>query len=433
MVDDAPLETVRRTKAVAIKVLDVKDRRALSEGMLPQEAAKSEGWLKSDLVSGFWRKSDQGSRKSSPSELSVKSRRNIDRFKTVFHGVDWFKSRNTDDSDQETEVTDDNESSTYTAALYNKLSSMFDGFKGMMYTNWKITRTFGTNTASAISSMANGVPNISQRFSWNMESFLRSNSASERFIAFIPSFSSQKSGYTFSDAFIPNHGTFVDCFALFIEDPPKEQKSPDPVDAQSVIDVGNNLRCEIVSKASQRVLSEHGPYQCVFEENINTETEAKPLKEFIEDMPVHNGRLRFFQAIKSLRKPSDKNIDNQDVPSQSMGSKDHVESMSHYSPTSYIKNRVAMFSEYLSKRSEEAPGPKTLRSYFANLRSRRGNEESEDNDESKFDDNAHYRMQEHTMIHTGHWDEFQYDNIEIVLRDDNNDSVIQLPYGCAVM
>ncbi|GFE53413.1 hypothetical protein BaOVIS_008170 [Babesia ovis] len=428
---------VRRANSdiISFTNTDADGRRRLLPSLLPGKTArKSDGWLRSDIVSSLWRRSEQASDSVSSGDIALRTKKGADRLKAAFNGAYWFKSKNVESlelsDDEDSSPTEEREYTAYTTVLYNKLSSMFDGFKGMMYSNWHLTRTIGNSSSGGFSISSNGVSAITQKFHYTMDSLLGRTGSSERFVAFIPTFSSGKSGFNFSNTFIPDHDHFVDCFALFIEGTSNEDvQTPTLQRTESIVDVSDNLRCEIVHKESQQVISKHGPYQCVYEEEIDSETQDKPLKEFIEEMPVNNGRLRFFQAIRSLRKQYDKSPDTLESRSTNGDSTDAQESGSS-TATSYFRNRLAMLSDYLSKRSEESRASNSLRSYFTSLKPKR---QEENEDVSCYGDSADYRMKEHTRIHTSHWDEFQYDNIEIVLRDSDDNSIIQLPYGCAVM
>ncbi|KAK1933060.1 hypothetical protein X943_002010 [Babesia divergens] len=359
-----------------------------------------------------------------------------------------FDFKGSSDSEEHTPLCD-----TYSTALYKKLSSVLDGFKGLMFSNWQLRNVIVDE--SSVSQQPDTVEDtvllsLTERLCYTMDNLFRGAPTMERLVAFIPTFSPPKPGFNLADAFVPEHENFVDCFALFIQDN-KSQGTPNSSNDTGSIPVdciGDNLRCEIVNKVSKRVISESGPYHCVFEENIDSETPNEALLGFMGDLAFSSGRLRFFQAIKSLgkyketlsrritRSSRDPGTEDQESTSR-MGSTTFA---NFQSPGSFLKSRLNLFSDYLSRTSDDTPSSphserttrlgsisgRMIRSYFSCAQSKEAQETPD------LDDNARHRMEEHILVHTDHWDEFQYDNIEIVLRDDN-DSVVKLPYSCAVM
>ncbi|KAK1444415.1 hypothetical protein BgAZ_103210 [Babesia gibsoni] len=344
---------------------------------------------------------------------------------------------------------------THMNSLYKKLSTMFDDFKGFMFSNCQLQRSlmYKAPEASemAVATSSNGV-SIAQRLCVTMDNLLRASPTMERFVAFFPSFTMQMPDFNMSRAFVPDNEHFLDCFALFIQDAkPMEESDPDIQEAYATMsEMGDNLTCEIVSKLSNKVISESGPYQCVFEEDIDSGTSNDTFRDLLNNMFVKSGRLRFFQAMKSLGKYKETisrkmSRYRQDVENDLSSTSSSHSSMSqgYQNPGSFFRSRLGMVSGYLGRKSEESifstqsehtaqsniGSSGSLRSYLSGLRMKRN---YEFNENSKLDENAQYRLQEHVMLHTAHWDEFQYDNIEIVIRDDNN-SVLKLPYSCAVM
>ncbi|GIX61494.1 bifunctional (p)ppGpp synthetase/guanosine-3',5'-bis(diphosphate) 3'-pyrophosphohydrolase [Babesia caballi] len=305
------------------------------------------------------------------------------------------------------------EPETYTSALYNKLSTMLTDFKGLIYSN----RMVSAATAE-----------VSQR---------RSN-ATDRFIAFIPNFTFPRPGFELSDAFMPEHDNFTDCFALFIENPLPR----DAVDAPRISDgtamdrMDSTLTCEVVRRLSKEILSESGPYQCVFEEEVDEGTPPCGVRKIMNDLKITSGRLRVFQNMRSLaklRERRDVASGSADTPAGPPRCRAEGEDRKWHVGECF-KHRLAALNEYLSRRSEGSPAAASLRNYFSTLRLRR-TEDSPPEDsppEDFYDENADHRLRDHVLMHTDHWGEFQYDTVETVLRDDQN-SVVRLPYGCTVM
>ncbi|ORM40134.1 uncharacterized protein BXIN_1339 [Babesia sp. Xinjiang] len=392
-----------------------------------KDNVKSYGLLRKDALSALWKCTETDPSRNIADNASVVPSQDSDTSKSSVYFKGWYKTKNIDSSDDgENQQSEEPEANTYTTVLYNKLSSMFDGFKGLMYSNWNVTHTLANEPAATTSDRRS--PSISQRFNSTMDSLLGRTGAADRFVAFIANFTIPKAGFNFSNPFVPRHDKFVDCFALFIEgkNTGRGAEFAQPVE-NAALDVGDSLRCEIVSKVSQQVISKYGPYHCVFEEEVDSQTRHKSLRDFIGEMSFSNGRLRFFQAIKSFRRQSDKQVDAASENTATDDAEDTPE-QNGQSAANYLKNRLGMLSEYLSRRSDDTSSSTALKSYFQSLRAWR----SEDT-EVRSEESADYRLKEHTMVHSGHWDEYQYDNIEIILRDDNNNPVIKLPYGCAVM
>ncbi|GBE58747.1 surfactin synthetase A, putative [Babesia ovata] len=383
----------------------------------------------SDVFSALWRRSDRAARDDiSPTALrskSAASRQIVPKWNGWRYKHDSDGASESSGSCQEAHTT-----STYTTALYNKLSSMFYEFKGYMYSNWQMYSAAANDRPSASGQIEPCNP-TSKRFMWTMDSLVGNKGNADPFVAFIPSFSTLKPGYEFSDAFVPHHDHFVDCFALFIEGSASPGNTTEPLrrteSNTSVESMGDNLICELVNKVSQEVISESGPYQCVFEEEIDSRTPNDGLRNLMSELPISSGRIKFFQTIKSLGKTWENRHRRQGSPVSRASDPGPVECSS---PASYIKNRLGVLSEYLARRSEGALSAASLKSYFGNLRARRS---ADSGDSSASDENARNRLEEHIQIHTGHWDEFQYDDIEVILRDDDNNSVVQLPYGCVIM
>ncbi|CDR96684.1 hypothetical protein, conserved [Babesia bigemina] len=343
----------------------------------------------------------------------------------------WSGWRYKHDSESASDCGNDSHAAnTYTSALYNKLSSMFYEFKGYMYSNWQMYSA-GPSDRPATTAPMETCNAGSKRFMWPMDNLVGRKGNAGPFVAFIPNFSTLNPGYEFSDAFVPHHDNFVDCFALFIEGDSASGNQAEPLRRSesntSVESMGDSVICEIVNKVSQKVISESGPYQCVFEEEIDSRTQNDKLRNLMSELPVSSGRIKFFQTIKSLSKTWENRYRRQGGPVARASDPGPTDGTS---TASYIKQRLGLFSDYLSRRSEGALSAASLRSYFGGLRARRNSDPTE---LSQSDDNARNRLEDHIQVHTSHWDEFQYDDIEVILRDDNNNSVVQLPYGCVIM
>ncbi|UKJ89900.2 hypothetical protein MACJ_003154 [Theileria orientalis] len=201
-------------------------------------------------------------------------------------------------------------------------------------------------------------------------------------------------------------------FALFIEQPTES----DSTNIAALDDIPNDLKCEVVNKYSREVISESGPYHCVYEHKVDSIADNTILDEMLYGVAVKKGKLRFFQKIKSLTKKES----------------DRFKQGSDESLNEYIKHRFATFTEYLSKRNQYSEDPNSNkwkpRTYFNVFSKKR-----EESPSYNIDETARERFEEHVRVHTLHWDEVQYDDIEIVLRDNNDNSVVKLPYSCTIM
>lgn len=365
---------------------------------------------------------------------------------------DLHASSDSSDGGEASSVSD-----TYTATFYKKISSIFDGFKGLMFSNRQLQYPllYSQPQAEGAEGMDNHGLSITQRLAVTMDNFFKAGSRMERFVAFFPTISVPLAGFDMSSAFVPEHDNILDCFALFIQDSkPMDEPTSSLAKQLSALDnMGKNLRWEIVNKVSNQVISESGPYHCVFEENIDSGTSDETFSSVLNDMLVKKGRLRFFQAMKSLgkykenlsRRMSRGLRDSESETPPGYGGLPAMVGQNIQAPGNFLKTRIAMLGEYLARKSEGgASSPRTAEN-AANEGSHHGSgmlkwnfsafnqkRQEEASHQTQADESAQHRMEEHIRLHTGHWDEFQYDQIEIVLRDDN-DSVVNLPYSCAVM
>ncbi|EAN32066.1 hypothetical protein TpMuguga_04g00713 [Theileria parva strain Muguga] len=238
--------------------------------------------------------------------------------------------------------------------------------------------------------------------------------ATDRLVAMITSVPLHLDKFDFYKYFTNFDYSLSECFALFIEQPP--DLDPSTVEASDLDKIPDNIKCEVVNKRSLEVISESGPYKCLYEHNVDSITDNSLLDEMLCGVSVKKGKVRFFHKIKNLgRKDSKKMKNDVDEPVHD-----------------YFKQRFSTFTEYLSKRTRDSSGENqnkwNARTYF-NVFSRKPSYQ----DSEPQDDSARERFEDHIRHHTLHWDEVQYDDIEIILRDDNDNSIVKLPYSCRIM
>ncbi|AFZ81555.1 hypothetical protein BEWA_009690 [Theileria equi strain WA] len=271
---------------------------------------------------------------------------------------------------------------------------------------------------------------IKEKIYDTMDNFMKSNrSATDRIVAMIPTMPINLDALGISKYFTGNTHNIADCFALFIENPRISGEEDTGIsDSKPLVNsdldsIPTSIRCEIVNKLSQEVLSECGTYECLYEQEIDSLPENIVLDGMLKGMPISKGKIRFFHKIMTFGKrdgspkPPRKRIDG--TVDDSAG---------------FLKQRFSIFTEYLSRRNCDVnPGGSNkwnAKTYFNIFSKKEGDYR---NPMDLADDSAKERFEEHIRMHTAHWDEIQYDDIEIVLRDNNDNSIIKLPYSCTIM
>ncbi|KAK2194559.1 hypothetical protein BdWA1_001686 [Babesia duncani] len=328
-----------------------------------------------------------------PEPGSIKDCISIDSYRDVPRQIAFDEELNDNCTESATRsMSSGDENQPEYLPLYKRLSSLFLAFQNCVSSNESISSN----------SSKEGALSLRQRLYESWGNIMKRNNVNARgSVAMFSSFQ-----FDISKRFSPSDDNFADCFALFIE----ENNRLDSVDFKT-----EGLKCEIRHKSSHEIISESGPYRCVYEEELNSGAHSGFLRKIFANESIQGARIRFFQRIRNFTKNYTRGNINEKTDGN--GKEDEKEGMRMFTCMPFRNGSNSKF----------ASGG-ILKSYLHCFY-----KDKEEEPPVEEDENAKARLENHIRLHTDHWGEVQYDQIEIVLRDLEKGSIIKLPYNFKIL